>query len=174
MINSQNCGWRRKNMSEKQKKMTAENIARQDEPAAAAARAADEAIVENFCEQIAAIAENLYYLSETDAEILPFKGTFADKVTADELLKQTKHDADVKVAAHNFDEFFERLVKIQDWFGEEEKAAAARFSELKQLLENNLRDLTVFKIGKIRLDVYVVGLGAENILTGIQTKAVET
>ncbi len=44
----------------------------------------------------------------------------------------------------------------------------------KNLLEANLRDLRVFKIGEIQIDIYVVGLDVENNLTGIQTKAVET
>ncbi|MCA1623686.1 MAG: nuclease A inhibitor family protein [Acidobacteria bacterium] len=34
--------------------------------------------------------------------------------------------------------------------------------------------MKVFKIGKIELDVYAVGLNAENRLMGIKTKAVET
>jgi len=45
---------------------------------------------------------------------------------------------------------------------------------LKILLEKKLKELKVFKIGKIQLDIYVVGLDAESNLTGIQTKAVET
>ncbi len=44
----------------------------------------------------------------------------------------------------------------------------------EELLENNLKGLKVFKIGKIQLDVYVVGIDAEGKLTGIKTNAVET
>jgi hypothetical protein len=42
------------------------------------------------------------------------------------------------------------------------------------LLEGNLRDLRVFKVGRIELDIYVVGINSEGILMGIKTKAVET
>jgi hypothetical protein len=66
------------------------------------------------------------------------------------------------------------LTEIQDWFGDEEKETAQKFARLRELLEKNLRDLKVFKVGKIQLDVYVVGLDAESKLTGIKTKAVET
>ncbi len=45
---------------------------------------------------------------------------------------------------------------------------------MKDLLEKNLKDLKVFKVGKIQLDVYAVGLDAESNVIGIQTKAVET
>ena len=62
----------------------------------------------------------------------------------------------------------------QDWYGAEEKHNAERFARLQNLLEENLRDLKVFKIGRIEIDVYVVGLDQNNELIGIKTKAVET
>ncbi len=124
--------------------------------------------------QIKKVSEGLYFISETDAEILPFFGAQAQVVTKEEILIQTKSVADAPVEERNFTEFFARLTEIQDWFGDEEKATARKFAELKNLLESNLRDLKVFKIGKIQLDVYAVGLDAENNLLGIKTKAVET
>ncbi len=125
-------------------------------------------------DEIGKAAEGLYYISETDAEILPFSGKRAAEVSAAEILKQTKSSPDSNVEERDFAEFFVRLTKIQDWFGEEETANAGKFAELKDLLERNLRDLKVFKIGSIELDVYAIGLDSENILKGIKTKAVET
>jgi hypothetical protein len=124
--------------------------------------------------QIKKATEGLYFISETDAEILPFFGGQAQAVAKEEILSQTKNAADAPVDERNFKEFFARLTEIQDWFGDEEKATAQRFADLKDLLERNFRDLKVFKIGKIQLDVYVIGLDAENNLLGIKTKAVET
>jgi hypothetical protein len=124
--------------------------------------------------QIRETSEGLYFMSETDAEILPFFGKQAQAVTKEEILSQTKSVMDAPVEERNFTEFFARLTEIQDWFGDEEKATAQKFAELKNLLESNLRDLKVFKIGKIQLDIYAVGLDAENNLLGIKTKAVET
>jgi hypothetical protein len=125
-------------------------------------------------EQIKVSVEGLYFMSEADSEILPFFGTQAQSLTKEEILSQTKSSATAPVEERNFAEFFTRLTEIQDWFGDEEKATAQKFADLKKLLESNLRDLKVFKIGKIQLDVYVVGINAENNLLGIQTKAVET
>jgi len=125
-------------------------------------------------EQIKVAVEGLYFMSETDSEISPFFGGQAQSVTKEEILSQTKSPTDAPVEERNFTDFFSRLTEIQDWFGDEEKATAQKFAELKKLLESNLRDLKVFKIGKIQLDVYAVGLNAENNLLGIQTKAVET
>lgn len=125
-------------------------------------------------EQIKKAAEGLYYISETDAEILPFVGEPAEAVTKEEVLKQTKSAIDSPVEEREFAGFFDRFTEIQDWFGDEEKETAQKFARLKELLEKNLRDLKVFKTGEIQLDVYVVGLDDEGRLTGIETKAVET
>ena len=128
----------------------------------------------DLAEQIKKAVENLYYLSETDAEITLFIGGTAESVGKDVILSQTESAADAPVEERDFTQFFERLTAIQDWFGDEETETANKYARLKELLENNLRDLKVFKIGKIQLDIYAVGLDAENNLMGIKTKAVET
>ena len=105
---------------------------------------------------------------------MPYVGEQAEAVTKEKLLSQTKSASDAPVEERDFAGFFIRLTEIQDWFGDEEKEMAQKFTGLRQILENNLRDLKVFKVGKIQLDIYVVGLDAENKLTGIRTKAIET
>ena len=130
--------------------------------------------IENFAERVKKLSEGLYYISETDAEIFPFIGEKAEAVTKDEIVRQTKAVADTPVEERNFAEIFTRLTKIQDWFGEEEKETAARFERLKNLLEQSLRDLKIFKVGSLQIKIYFVGLDAEDKLMGIQTEAVET
>jgi len=128
----------------------------------------------NLSEQIKSAAEGLWYMSETDAEIFPFTGSKADSVTKETLLGQIEKPAETPVEEREFAQFFERLTSIKDWFGDEEKATAGKFAALQSLLEKNLRELKVFRVGQIQIDIYVVGLDAEGNLAGIQTKAVET
>src|SRR5437762_759354 len=104
--------------------------------------------------QIKKAAEGLWYISETDAEIFPFTGSKADSVTKENLLEQIGRSADTPVEERDFNQMFERFIKIEDWFGDEEKATATKFAALKSLLEKNLKDLKVFKVGQINLDVY--------------------
>jgi len=125
-------------------------------------------------QQIKNAAEGLWYISETDAEIFPFTGSKADSVTKENLLEQIGKPPDAPVEERGFEEMFARFIKIEDWFGDEEKATAAKFAALKDLLEKNLTDLKVFKVGQINLDIYFIGLDAAGNLAGIQTKAVET
>lgn len=113
-------------------------------------------------------------MSETDAEILPFVGARAESVTAAAVLNQTETDKNSPIEEKDFSEFFAPLVAVEDWFGDEEKATVQKFEALKSLLEKNLRDLKFFKVGKVQIDIYIVGLDEQSILTGVQTKAVET
>lgn len=128
----------------------------------------------SFVEKVAELSEGLYYISETDAEIEPFDGTKAAAVTIEELLRQTNSAPDAPVEEREFAETFARFTKIEDWFDDEAKSVAAKFSALQNFLEETLKYLKVFKIGKIQIDVYFVGLDAESNLKGIKTKAVET
>lgn len=126
----------------------------------------------SFSDQIKTIVKDLYYISETDSEIFPFVGEKAMSVSADELLRQLGRTDPVEERA--FEDFFKRLTEIQEWFGDEETATANKFSALKDLLLKNLKDVKVFKVGKIEVDIYIVGLNSENTLAGVWTKAVET
>ncbi len=127
-----------------------------------------------FSDQIKRLAEGLFYISETDAAIVAFEGGEAKAVTKDEILRQTGQPMETPVEERNFDEMFSRLTQIQDWFGDEETETARRFLELKIFLDKNLRDLKVFKVGRIQLKIYFVGLDSQSKLKGIQTDAVET
>jgi hypothetical protein len=118
--------------------------------------------------------EGLIYISETDAPIIPFiDGTTADIKT--EIIRQhVGAAADVPIEERNFTEFFDRLTSIKDWYGKKEIARAKKFFELKTLLEENLCDLKVFRIGSRSIDIFVLGTGANGTLMGVTTKAVET
>lgn len=85
-------------------------------------------------EQIEKAAEGLYYISETDAEILPFIGGKAAAVTKEEILRQTKSADGSPVEERDFADFFVRFMEVQDWFGDEEKETAQKFVKLKALL----------------------------------------
>ena len=129
---------------------------------------------DDLLKEIKKTASGLYYISETDSEILPFAGGKAEAVTKETIILQTKSASNARVEERNFEEFFSSLTKIQDWFGDEEKKSARKFSALKQLLQEKLKDLKVFKIGEIEVDIYAVGIDSEGFLKGIKTKSVET
>ncbi len=60
------------------------------------------------------------------------------------------------------------------WYGEEEQARMRRFRVLHDVLKAELCDITVYKIGTVAIDVYVVGRGSAGTYYGLTTKVVET
>lgn len=129
---------------------------------------------DKLAEMIGDAVRGLSYTSETDAEITLFRGKTSKEIKRDEILALTNSAADAPIEEKDFASFFKRLTEVQDWYGDEEKEIVEKFLRLKAILENNLRDLTVFRIGKVKLKIYVVGLDEEDTVLGIETKAVET
>lgn len=130
--------------------------------------------LQNLNEQISETIEGLNYISETDAPIKVFVGQKTDFVSAENLLLQIGRKKDIRIEEKDFTEFFAPLVKNQDWFGEDERKMTEKFIRLKNLLQQNLISKKVFQLGKIEIDIFVIGLDKDNILRGVQTKAIET
>jgi hypothetical protein len=95
-------------------------------------------------------------------------------VTVNEVLRFGKHDANAQIEEISLEVFFSRVTMIEDWFGDEEKETAQKFSELQKLLEDNLKEIKVFRVGEVEIDVYVVGVDADGNLAGVKTMVVET
>jgi hypothetical protein len=72
------------------------------------------------------------------------------------------------------DEFFRVPAGEQEWKGEEQLAEARKYQRLRQLLEENLTGIKVYRVGEINIGVYVVGMSAEGNWLGISTRVVET
>ena len=113
-------------------------------------------------------------MSETDAAIEPFEGGPAEAATAENLLAQIGAAGDAQVGERGFEEIFARLTRVYEGGSEEQAAKAGRFAVLKALMEANLTDLKVFKIGRVNVDIYMVGIDGEGNLSGVKTQAVET
>lgn len=129
---------------------------------------------ETLIDEIRSSAAGLFYISESDNPLEVFSGGRADTVNYKEILKQTGKDEREPIEEIPFDDFFDRLTEIKGWYGENEKANAHRYAALRDLLRSNLKDLKVFRVGKIQIEIYVVGVTEKQILTGIKTKSIET
>ncbi len=120
-------------------------------------------------------SDGLTYQSESDApfEVFTWKGA-AGELTKDEVLKRVKKSAKSAVQELAPDDFFKDLTADQDWYGAEEKATAKRYRDLQAAVRSNLSGARVFKVGKTRVDVCVVGKTDEGDWAGLKTTAVET
>ena len=128
----------------------------------------------SLASRLESACDGLIFISETDAPITPFGGGPASEITSQIILEQTGRSPNEPVEERDFDEFFERLTVVREWYGEEEKARAKKFLELYTLLKESLQDRKVFRIGRIQLEIFAVGLDRQCRLTGVSTSAVQT
>lgn len=133
-----------------------------------------ELISDRADERIALAANDLIFISETDAPIEPFRWKKADEVTAETVREMAKVDVGSPVEEADIDAFFSKLTENKAWFGDRETERAERFAELYAAMRTNLCDLRVFRFGRVQLSIYIVGIDAEGYLAGVLTKAVET
>jgi hypothetical protein len=100
----------------------------------------------------------LTYMSESDYPFEVFDWGAAEP-TPEFLRALDGSDADAPIETRTSAEFFR---------------AANSFQTLRRLLEENLSDLKVYRVGAINIPVYVVGRSASGSWLGVSTRVVET
>lgn len=128
----------------------------------------------SLVDAIVAATNGVIFVSETDSPVLVFAGDDTGTDARETILRHAGLAGDTLTEEVQFDVFFAQLTTIKDWFGEAEMTRAKKFLRIKKLLEENLCDLKVYRFGRIRVDIYAVGIDADGRLLGIKTKAVET
>lgn len=120
--------------------------------------------LENAC-------RGLLYISETDAPIVP---VLIERPGSP--LEETVRDLEPEgsMATRTLDEFFDGLTKYQIWHGDEERKRVRQFRRVERMLLDNLEEPKVFKIGRIRFRIFVLGYDAAGNIAGIRTGSVET
>jgi hypothetical protein len=115
----------------------------------------------------------LTFISETDADVIPFTAGKPATHSLDSYLTALDVNS-TEIEERTFDNFFDRLTSEKDWHGPKENERRKRWSNLRVVLEKGLDDLRVIRVGRVRLDIYVVGVDASGKLAGVKTKAIET
>ena len=126
--------------------------------------------------ELEAAAKGLRFQSESDYpfEAFLWESKADGEFTAPDLLALKQYAPDTPVKTVSLGRFFQAATKEEDWHNAEEQQTVKRFQELVATLKENLRDITVFKVGKTELDVYIVGKTKDDQLAGLSTKVVET
>jgi hypothetical protein len=106
--------------------------------------------------------EALLYPSESDRPFDVFVWNPTDSPRAAVAAHVKKR---AKIVEQPVDEFFSDLKGADD---------EPRYRQLRRVLEANLTDLHVFRVGRIRVDVYIFGKAKSGNWVGIHTVSVET
>jgi hypothetical protein len=123
---------------------------------------------------LADASKDLRFLSETDAPFETFNwGKGGCRLTRATVRKLADAGPKARVKAVAFDDFFGPLTEEHD-HTPEEAADVKKYKHLEAVVNDHLSDATVFRVGKITIDVYIVGKTKDGEWVGLKTKAVET
>lgn len=125
-------------------------------------------------DQLLAASEGLLWTSESEYPFEVFLWEGAARLTHEEVIQKTGHSSDTPIESVTVDNFFSVATTSEDWHGDEEKEMVAKFKALVQTIKLNLANSTVYRLGEIEIDVYIIGEIPSGSLAGLSTKVVET
>jgi len=117
----------------------------------------------------------LLYMSESDTPFEVVHWTRREPTfTVLDVRSLVGKGSDAHAEEVSLDEFFHDLIQDQDWHDADDKKIVEQYRNLLAVLNKNLMDLKVFKIGQVELDIYIIGRTTAGDWAGIKTEAVET
>lgn len=123
--------------------------------------------------EISKICRGLFYISETDAPVYLFDPEELTKQEHTDLQKAFQ-SIDGSARQVTIDDFFQRLSAEKEWHTTAQKNSAKKYKKLWKIFSDELSDPKVYRVGEIRIDIYVVGKAEDGAMIGIKTRAVET
>lgn len=127
--------------------------------------------------QLEAAAEGLVYTSESDRPFEWFAlpgGGAGWPYGVEEFARRIGAPAGAPLEERALDRFFKPHIESTDPYDTRAQEIRPRYEALKQLLATSLREVRVFRVGRIEIGCYVVGGDGQGNLAGLRTVAVET
>ncbi|MBN3909844.1 MAG: nuclease A inhibitor family protein [Nostoc sp. NMS1] len=124
-------------------------------------------------EKLKEASTGLLMMSESDYpfEVVLWEG--AAPATQEKILQLTGSQ-NLPVEVVDLDYLFRNCAFEQEWHDELQKKDVKRFQTLVQTLKDNLSDISVYRVGQINIDAYIIGQTQNGDLAGLVTKLVET
>ncbi|TYQ28078.1 nuclease [Pseudanabaena sp. UWO311] len=122
-------------------------------------------------DRLTKLSEGLLFPSESEYPLEPFtwKSATLNRKT---ILTQSGKPAKTPIKEISLEELFAPVVTDQDWFEDADREIAQRFRDLQTAIAT-LENVQVFRLGKVKIDVYIIG-AIGNDLVGLKTTVVET
>ena len=129
-----------------------------------------------FLSALSTAASGLLFPSESDYPLTPYRwvGTAGAEPSPEALIQAEGRKADTLVETLTVGELFDPIMQEQPGWADEDRAEAERYRALVALLEDGLKELRVYRVGKVDIDVYVLGQHASGEWLGYKTRVVET
>jgi len=115
----------------------------------------------------------LLFPSESDRPLVAYRFG-PEEPTPEAVLQARGLPAETPVEQESVASFFEGVTQTQEGAAAEEQATAERFRALVALLERELTELRVLRVGKIDIEALVLGKHPSGEWLGVSTHLVET
>jgi hypothetical protein len=116
--------------------------------------------------------EGLLYPSESNYAFQYFSKAQTYSLATPKQFNTLIGQAEKQITQIDFDEFFNQLISNLRSSGAEPDTIR-RYESLRQVLKNEFKTLTVYRIGKIQVQVYITGVNSCG-LAGLKTISIET
>lgn len=129
----------------------------------------------NITETLKQASDGLLMISESEYGFEPFvwEGCSLENLETS-LSELTGTSLDSPIQTISLRDLFRNVAEEKEWHDDSQKADVAKFQALVKTMEQNLSDLRVYRIGRIEIDVYIVGKTAAGAISGLHTKLIET
>jgi hypothetical protein len=119
---------------------------------------------------------DLLFLSESESpfEVFLWELPADAQIAPEMIIDRTGVPIDTLIEFTDLTSFFAVATTPQDWHGAAEIEMVNRYQNLVRVLQENLTDIQVVRVGEINIDVYIVGKTSDGNLAGLKTNVVET
>lgn len=116
-------------------------------------------------------AKGLLMMSESDYPFTYFTNP-AREINADLILSLAGKTAGTLIEETDIDRLLSNLTNTAS--GSVNQETAHKFSNLSNQLKQELKQLKVYRVGEIQIEVLIIGLTKEGTVAGMHTKLIET
>jgi hypothetical protein len=129
-------------------------------------------MTQSLTEELTTLTQDLLWMSESDypLEVVSYH---CSNITPEQLLEQNNLPSDTPVETLTIERFFALALREESWYNEEERETRNRYQQLFDFLNDRLNDLIVYRLGEVKIDVYILGT-VEDKTVGLKTTVVET
>lgn len=124
--------------------------------------------------ELANACRGLIYISETDRPIEPILEVIGEEIPLKKFVSAAVEENIGKIEESPAAAFFDRLTVDHDWHSDENKKNVRKFRNLEKLILEQLFNVKMFRVGRVRVEIYIIGNDSDGNIAGIRTTAVET
>jgi hypothetical protein len=116
---------------------------------------------------------DLLWSSESDYPFEVVSWELGVELTPTDLFSNI-YDTDLAIESITLTDLFEPVLTIEDWYEQAELDLVDRYTNLLDLINTNLSEVQVFRVGEVEIDIYIIGKTPTGDIIGLKTRSVET